>query len=102
MGALPDGLAGCSVPTVVPVIVMIVTALTAAVFYGAGTAMEQRQAAAAPQSSAGRLRVLFLLAGPPVWVCRNALAAGGPPAPAGPAAAPAPAAARGPVCAPAR
>jgi drug/metabolite transporter (DMT)-like permease len=36
--------------------------------YGAGAAVEQRQAAAAPQSSAGRPRLLFLLARQPLWL----------------------------------
>jgi drug/metabolite transporter (DMT)-like permease len=48
--------------------VMIATALVAAVLYGAGAAVEQRQAAAAPQSSAGRPRLLFLLARQPLWL----------------------------------
>jgi drug/metabolite transporter (DMT)-like permease len=47
---------------------MIVTALAAAVLYGAGAAAEQRQAAAAPESSAGRPRLLFLLARQPLWL----------------------------------
>jgi hypothetical protein len=48
--------------------VMIATALVAAVLYGAGAAVEQRQAAAAPASSAGRPRLLFLLARQPLWL----------------------------------
>jgi drug/metabolite transporter (DMT)-like permease len=48
--------------------VMIATALVAAVLYGAGAAVEQRQAAAAPQSSAGRPRLLFHLARQPLWL----------------------------------
>jgi len=48
--------------------VMIATALLAAVLYGAGAAVEQRQAAAAPQSSAGRPRLLFHLARQPLWL----------------------------------
>jgi drug/metabolite transporter (DMT)-like permease len=47
---------------------MIATALVAAVLYGAGAAVEQRQAAAAPESSAGRPRLLFLLARQPLWL----------------------------------
>ena len=47
---------------------MIATALVAAVLYGAGAAVEQRQAAAAPESSAGRPRLLFLLACQPLWL----------------------------------
>lgn len=49
-------------------IVMIATALTAAVLYGAGAAVEQRQAAAAPESTAGRPRLLLLLVRQPLWV----------------------------------
>jgi drug/metabolite transporter (DMT)-like permease len=56
---------------------MIVAALAAAVLYGAGTAMEQRQAAAAPQSSAGRLRLLFLLGRQPLWLAGIAMQAAG-------------------------
>jgi hypothetical protein len=47
---------------------MIATALAAAVLYGAGAAVEQRQAAAAPESLAGRPRLLFLLARQPLWL----------------------------------
>jgi drug/metabolite transporter (DMT)-like permease len=77
MGALPDGWAGRAFLTVVPVMVMLVAALAAAVLYGAGTAVEQRQAAAAPGSSAGRLRLLVLLARQPLWLAGIALQAGG-------------------------
>jgi drug/metabolite transporter (DMT)-like permease len=48
--------------------VMIATALLAAVLYGAGAAVEQRQAAAAPESSAGRPRLLLHLARQPLWL----------------------------------
>jgi drug/metabolite transporter (DMT)-like permease len=48
--------------------VMIVSALLAAALYGTGAAVEQRQAAAAPESSAGRPRLLVLLARQPLWV----------------------------------
>jgi drug/metabolite transporter (DMT)-like permease len=48
--------------------VMIVSALLAAVLYGTGAAVEQRQAAAAPESSAGRPRLLVLLARQPLWL----------------------------------
>ena len=58
-------------------IVMIVTALTAAVLYGAGAAVEQRQAAAAPQSAAGRPRLLLLLARQPLWLLGIAVQIGG-------------------------
>jgi hypothetical protein len=56
---------------------MIATALAAAVLYGTGAAMEQRQAAAAPQSSAGRFRLLFLLARQPLWLLGIAVQIGG-------------------------
>ena len=58
-------------------IVMIATALVAAVLYGAGAAVEQRQAAGAPQSSAGRPRLLFLLARQPLWLLGIAVQIGG-------------------------
>jgi drug/metabolite transporter (DMT)-like permease len=58
-------------------IVMILTALAAAVLYGAGAAVEQRQAAAAPQSSAGRPRLLVLLARQPLWLAGVAAQFGG-------------------------
>jgi len=58
-------------------IVMIVSGLAAAVLYGAGAAMEQRQAAAAPQSSAGRPRLLLLLARQPLWLLGIAAQFGG-------------------------
>jgi drug/metabolite transporter (DMT)-like permease len=57
--------------------VMIATALVAAVLYGAGAAVEQRQAAAAPESSAGRLRLLFLLARQPLWLLGMLVQVGG-------------------------
>jgi hypothetical protein len=57
--------------------VMTVTALAAAVLYGAGAAVEQRQAAAAPESSAGRPRLLFLLARQPLWLLGIGAQAGG-------------------------
>jgi len=59
------------------VILMIVTALTAAVLYGAGAAVEQRQAAAAPESAAGRPRLLLLLARQPLWLLGIAAQIGG-------------------------
>jgi drug/metabolite transporter (DMT)-like permease len=48
--------------------VMILSALLAAALYGTGAAVEQRQAAAAPESSAGRPRLLVLLARQPLWL----------------------------------
>src|SRR6185437_6128738 len=77
MGALPDGLTRCTAPSVVQVMVMIAAALAAAVLYGAGAAVEQRQAAAAPVSSAGRPRLLFLLARQPLWLLGIAVQIGG-------------------------
>jgi fucose 4-O-acetylase-like acetyltransferase len=62
---------------VVSVIMMIVTALAAAVLYGAGAAVQQRQAAAAPQWAAGRPRLLFLLARQPLWLLGIAVQTGG-------------------------
>ena len=56
---------------------MIAAALAAAVLYGAGAAVEQRQAAAAPVSSAGRPRLLFLLARQPLWLLGIAVQIGG-------------------------
>jgi drug/metabolite transporter (DMT)-like permease len=57
--------------------VMIAAALAAAVLYGAGAAVEQRQAAAAPVSSAGRPRLLFLLARQPLWLLGITVQIGG-------------------------
>ena len=54
--------------SVVFVILMIVTALAAAVLYGVGAAVQQRQAAAVPESAAGRPRMLFLLGRQPLWL----------------------------------
>jgi drug/metabolite transporter (DMT)-like permease len=59
------------------VVVMIVTSLAAAVLYGAGAAVEQRQATAAPESSAGRPRLLLLLARQPLWLAGIATQIGG-------------------------
>jgi drug/metabolite transporter (DMT)-like permease len=77
MGDLPDGLTRCIASSVVFVMVMIATALAAAVLYGAGAAVEQRQAAAAPQSLAGRPRLLLLLARQPLWLLGIAAQIGG-------------------------
>jgi len=57
--------------------VIIATALAAAVLYGAGAAVEQRQAAAAPQSSAGRPGLLVMLARQPLWLLGIAAQVGG-------------------------
>src|SRR6202034_3252637 len=68
MGDLPDGLTRCIASSVVFMMVMIATALAAAVLYGAGAAVQQRQAAMAPQSSAGRPKLLLRLARQPLWL----------------------------------
>jgi drug/metabolite transporter (DMT)-like permease len=47
---------------------MIVTSVAAAVLYGTGAAVEQRQAATAPESSAGRPGLLLHLARQPLWL----------------------------------
>lgn len=57
--------------------VMIVTALVAAVLYGVGAAVEQRQAAAAPDDSAGKPRLLVQLARNPLWLLGLAAQFGG-------------------------
>jgi drug/metabolite transporter (DMT)-like permease len=77
MGAFPDGLTRLAENSVVLVMVMIATALAAAVLYGAGAAVEQRQAARAPQSSAGRPRLLLMLARQPLWLLGMAVQIGG-------------------------
>jgi drug/metabolite transporter (DMT)-like permease len=77
MGDLPDGPTCTLAPSVVYVMMMIATALVAAVLYGAGAAVEQRQAAAAPESSAGRPRLIFLLARQPLWLLGMAVQIGG-------------------------
>jgi hypothetical protein len=46
----------------------LVWALTAAVLYGTGAALQQRQAAATPSHAAGRPRLLLLLARRPWWL----------------------------------
>lgn len=47
---------------------MMVSALFSAVLYGVGAAVEQRQAAAAPEESAGKPRLLAVLARQPIWL----------------------------------
>ena len=63
--------AGCGVtgrlPGRVPV-TALVWALTAAVLYGTGAALQQRQAAATPSQAAGRPRLLLLLVRRPWWL----------------------------------
>lgn len=56
---------------------MIAAALAAAVLYGAGAAVEQRQAATVPESSAGRPGLLIRLARQPLWLLGLAAQAGG-------------------------
>jgi drug/metabolite transporter (DMT)-like permease len=56
---------------------MIATALAAAVLYGAGAAVEQRQAAAAPDSAAGRPRLLLRLVRQPLWLLGMVAQVGG-------------------------
>lgn len=57
--------------------IMIAAALAAAVFYGTGAAVQQREAAAAPRWSAGRPRLLALLARRPLWLAGIAVQIGG-------------------------
>src|ERR1700733_4902934 len=68
MGGFPDGPGTRRAPSVDGVIVMIVSALLAAALYGTGAAVEQRQAARAPESAAGRPRLLAQLARQPLWL----------------------------------
>ena len=56
---------------------VILCALLAAVLYGAGAAFQQHQAAAAPDSSAGRPKLLGLLARQPAWLLGLAAQIGG-------------------------
>src|SRR5215469_16233726 len=77
MGDFPDGLTRYIASSVMCVLMVIVTALTAAVLYGAGAAVQQRQAAAVPESAAGRLRLLVLLARQPLWLLGIAVQIGG-------------------------
>jgi drug/metabolite transporter (DMT)-like permease len=57
--------------------VVIVTATLAAILYGAGAALEQRQAAATPAGSAGRPRLLVILVQRPLWLLGLAAQFGG-------------------------
>jgi hypothetical protein len=52
-------------------------ALTAAVLYGTGAALQQRQAAAAPSQTAGRPRLLLLLMRRPWWLLGIGVELGG-------------------------
>jgi hypothetical protein len=56
---------------------VILCALLAAVLYGVGTAFEQHQAAGAPDSSAGRPRLIGLLVRQPAWLLGIAAQIGG-------------------------
>jgi hypothetical protein len=56
---------------------MILCAVLAAVLYGIGAAFEQHQAAGAPDSSAGRLRLIGLLVRQPAWLLGIAAQLGG-------------------------
>ncbi len=56
---------------------MIRCALLAAVLYGTGAALEQQQAAGAPDSAAGRPRLLGLLVRQPAWLLGLAAQVGG-------------------------
>jgi drug/metabolite transporter (DMT)-like permease len=65
------GPAGCGVTGGLPwraPVTALVWALTAAVLYGTGAALQQRQAAAAPSQAAGRPRLLLLLVRRPWWL----------------------------------
>jgi hypothetical protein len=55
----------------------ILCALSAAILYGVGAAFEQHQAASAPDSSAGRPRLIALLVRQPVWLLGIAAQLGG-------------------------
>ncbi len=74
------GPAGCGVtgwlPWRVPV-TALVWALTAAVLYGTGAALQQRQAAATPSQAAGRPRLLLLLMRRPWWLLGIGVELGG-------------------------
>ncbi len=78
--ALGGGSAGCGVtgwlPWGVPV-TALVWALTAAVLYGTGAALQQRQAAATPSRAAGRPRLLLLLVRRPWWLLGIGVELGG-------------------------
>lgn len=56
---------------------MILCALLAAVLYGVGAAFEHHQAASAPDSSAGRPRLIGLLVRQPLWLLGIAAQIGG-------------------------
>jgi hypothetical protein len=58
-------------------VTVIAWALAAAVLYGAGAALQQRQAAVAPRQAAGRPRLLLLLVRRPWWLLGIGVELGG-------------------------
>ena len=75
LAALGVGVTGW-LPWGVPV-TALAWALTAAVLYGTGAALQQRQAAAAPSQAAGRPRLLLLLVRRPWWLLGIGVELGG-------------------------
>ena len=74
------GPAGRGVPGWLPgrfPVTALVWALIAAVLYGTGAALQQRQAAAAPSQAAGRPRLLLLLVRRPWWLLGIGVELGG-------------------------
>ena len=74
------GPAGCGVTGRLPwraPVTALMWALTAAVLYGTGAALQQRQAAAAPSQAAGRPRLLLLLVQRPWWLLGIGVELGG-------------------------
>ncbi|MDX6396559.1 MAG: hypothetical protein QOJ73_7622, partial [Streptosporangiaceae bacterium] len=72
--------AGCGVTGGLPwraPVTALVWALTAAVLYGTGAALQQRQAAAVPSQAAGRPRLLLLLVRRPWWLLGIGVELGG-------------------------
>ena len=68
IGDLPHSRTRCIAFSVWRVKVMIASALLAAILYGVGAALEQRQAATTPSDAAGRPRLLVLLIRRPLWL----------------------------------
>ena len=71
-GCAPAGWLSWWVP-----VTALLWALTAAVLYGTGAALQQRQAAAAPSQAAGRPRLLLLLVRRPWWLLGIGVELGG-------------------------
>jgi drug/metabolite transporter (DMT)-like permease len=74
------GPAGCGASGWLPwraPVTAVVWALTAAVLYGTGAALQQRQAAATPSQAAGRPRLLLLLMRRPWWLLGISVELGG-------------------------